>query len=488
MLQMIFGFIIIGLQICTCVNKEYLVNDVLDVVRFTKGEEIVFVKASKVAYFKFGKDAFNDNGFVNVNNESYDVSLSFISDDNNNNTKALFKVNDNEYEIDNKSLKIDLQSKTNFTIRVSPLNTPTAYELVYLSNFSYMFNSDNDNDKNVITLFSNSTNFTYKDGQNYIIQSFLFTYSSIFPILLILMGITLTFSGAIYKQISLCLICICSIASLIDEMILNNIGFLTYLIGGFLILFSIIFGICISIYIIYCNEHIALGILLSSFLICLSKITMPLIVHTQIEDSFYVYNVVYFLSIVIGVAFCLCKGKNVQRTINRVDNGYPNEIVALYVCPKIKYAKMLILFYMLPYSLIGAFMITSGINYMIGGNYYWKLYKCEGLMLDKGNEMLFMKMNVCLFIIGVVFQFISFCFVMESKEIEYDVDVDIAESLLIQNDNSSRGVKDLMLNGEGGVKGGEEKYYQIADFGNDDDDNDESEIKDSYPIPDDDEE
>ena len=94
---------------------------------------------------------------------------------------------------------------------------------------------------------------------------------------------------------------------------------------------------------------------------------------------------------------------------------------------------MLILFYIIPYSLIGTVMITSGINYIIGGNYYWKLYKCEGLMLDKGNEMLFMKMNVCLFIVGIVFQFISFCFVMESKEIEYDVD--LAESLLFQNAN-----------------------------------------------------
>ena len=348
-----------------------------------------------------------------------------------------------------------------------------------------MFNSNDNGNGNVITLFSNSTNFTYKDGQNFIIQCFLFTYSSIFPILLILIGITLTFSGVIYKQISLCLICICSIASLIDEMILNNIGFLTYVIGGFLILFSVIFGICISLYIIYCNEHIALGILLSSTLICLTKITMPLIVHTQIQDGYYVYNVVYFLSIVIGAVFCLCKGKNVQRTINHVNNGYPNEIVALYVCPKIKFAKMLILFYIIPYSLIGTVMITSGINYIIGGNYYWKLYKCEGLTLDKGNEMLFMKMNVCLFIVGIVFQFISFCFVMESKEIEYDVD--IAESLFIQNDNSSRGVKNSMLNEEGIKR--DEKYYQIADFGNDDEDNDdddESEIKDSYPIPDDD--
>ena len=477
MLQMIFRFIIIVcLQICRCYNKEYLINDVLDVVRFTKGEEIVFVKASKVAYFKFGKNAFNNNRFVNVNNKSYDIGLSFISD--NNNTKAMFKVNDNEYEIDNKSLSIDLQSKTNFTIRVYPLNMSIVYELIYLNNLSHMFNSNDNGNDNVITLFSNSTNFTYKDGQNYIIQSFLFTYSSIFPILLILIGITLTFSGVIYKQISLCLICICSIASLIDEMILNNIGFLTYVIGGFLILFSVIFGICISLYIIYCNEHIALGILLSSTLICLTKITMPLIVHTHIQDGYYVYNVVYFLSIVIGAVFCLCKGKNVQRTINHVNNGYPNEIVALYVCPKIKFAKMLILFYIIPYSLIGAVMITSGINYIIGGNYYWKLYKCEGLTSDKGNEMLFMKMNVCLFIVGIVFQFISFCFVMESKEIEYDVD--IAESLFIQNDNSSRGVKNSMLNEEGIKR--DEKYYQIADFGNDDEDNDddECEIKDSY--------
>ena len=476
---MIFWFIIISLQICRCYNKEYLVNDVLDVVKFTKAEEIVFVKASKVAYFKFSKNTFNDNEFVNINNETYNVSLSFIL----NNTKAMFKVNDNEYEINNKSLSIDLQSKTNFTIRVSPLNMSIVYELIYLNNFSYMFNSDNNTNTNVITLFSNSTNFTYKDGQNYIIQSFLFTYSSIFPILLTLMGITLTFSGAIYKQISLCVICICSIVSLIDEMILNNIGLLPYVIGGFLILFAIIFGICISLYIIHCNEHIALGILLSSTLICLTKLTMPLIVHTQIKDSFYVYNVVYCLSIAIGVVFCLCKGKSVQRTINHVDNGYPNETVALYVYQKIKFAKMLILFYIIPYSLIGATMITSGINYTIGGNYYWKLYKCEGLMLDKGNEMLLMKMNVCLFIGGIVFQFISFCFVMESKEIVYDVD--IVESLLIQNDNSSRGVKDSMLNEESIKRG--EKYYQIADFGNEDDDN-ESEIKDSYPIPDDDDE
>ena len=483
--KMIFGFIIIVLQICICHNKQHLINDVLDVVTFTEGGEIVFVKASKVSYFKFSKDAFNSSTFINSNHELCDISLSIINDTNE--MKALFKVNGTEYELDTDSLSIDLQSKTNFTIRISPKNTPTTFELIYLNNRSHIFNGDN----NITALYSNSSNFTYKDGQNYIIQSFLFKYSSIFPIILIVMGITITFSGYIYNSISLCFICICCIASVIDEMILNHLGFLTYVIGGFLILFSVIFGVCLSLYIIYCNERITLGILLSSSLICLLKIVMSL-THTNIEHSLHIYNVVYFLSIVIGVVFCVCKGKNVQKKINTIDKGFPNEIVSLFVYPKIKFAKMLILFYIIPYSIIGAVMITSGINYTIGGNYYWKLYKYKGFKLNKGNERLFVIMSAWLFVVGVVFQFISFCFVMESKEIEYEVD--IAESIFIQNDDdiSKRIAVDdnqIMMRDStiNNCARGEERNSQLGDYDNDNNDDNESEIKDSFPLAEDEE-
>ena len=133
-------------------------------------------------------------------------------------------------------------------------------------------------------------------------------------------------------------------------------------------------------------------------------------------------------------------------------------------------------------------MITSGINYKIGGSYYWKLYRSGVSKLKEGNDLLFAKIDIGLVVVGIVCQFICFCFVMESKELEYEVD--IVESMFIHNEDESRRIavdesqlmKNSLMNSQ--VKN-EVRNSQLMDYandnGNDDDEDNESEIKDSYP-------